>query len=1026
MRYLKLLPLLTFANLTAHAASDLFEDKQWGLHNDGTAQIIDIDPMHTYKVPGRMGEDVGLPAQVTASKKILVAVLDTGIQKNHPDLQNIIHRNPSECAALAKFETCVAEKDRKTCEEKWMDLKNPEVDQDHNGYPLDCQGWSLLGGKNAANIMGRPDFDDDQGHGTHVAGIIAAINGNGLGVRGISNNVEILPVQVLGAQPSEPLKPYSMDISPTEENRRAPNGNSALGDSVARGVIYAIHSGAKIITFTMGWPQGMDSQLMRDAIAEAQSRGIIIVAAAGNDSTRALLRPCSYPGVICVGATGPDGALAHFSNFGSGVDIAAPGVNILSTYPESIRPVRFRSTLGYEYLSGTSQATPFVTGAIAEMLVRGIPASEIMPRLVLGARPLQQSLNLIENMIGGQKISINTEAAPRFLLSGQLDIKKSLAVSPQPLIVPASKEKIAIQWDRKASNIDVEVSLINKWQAVDASKVQTQLYFSKANAESVLPAVLAVNPKQKYSSTWAQNEVRTYVVRLQTAPRMPGELDLIGQVTLPNGNQRRFVIDVDVTVPISVKTKDSDIQVLPAAGLPQGSNIDYLPIDQNLDGQLTGRDYIAYSNDSTTYDLWLMQQNKNQYQAHGHAQIEVDEPVGDPDQFRIQVATRLDWDGDGKSDYAIGFLDVSDEDETQTNMQYFIFNQDMKLITKFKQGSTKALVANEVYWHTSHGKKFPAWVGGGKDPQKKFGLKDRWENPDMHEPYKTRFYYLENETTLRSIEAYQDYHFVDVLEARADQQQRGAIPVLLAKNEGSEAKSSYLYKFAVAEVLDGQVVNFNELESFGGAGNYRNIFETRVDKAFSTDVENRIYSGIFWFGEGLLREQRLSVYDTKNMDIIDNTFQAENSQTDSALWVRSAFTGENRNGAFVFTNSEVQYHDLDNHKVASHSLERYTFFPSPFFMNSYYPVTIGDSKNPKARLPGLFITERSGFNRGVKFLVPVFARDSKVTEVVSPARLRFESVGCIPLATPVFIGGAAGHALDFICKDSVLRVPLTY
>lgn len=1022
MRYLKILPLVTFAALSAHAA-DLFEKNQWGLHNDGTAQIIDLDPMHTYKVPARTGEDVDAPAPIQASKKILVAVLDTGIQKDHPDLKGIIHRNPTECAALEKFLACVQDGDRKACEKKWMDLKNPEVDQDHNGYPLDCEGWSLLGGKNAANIMGRPDFDDDQGHGTHVAGIIAAIAGNGIGVRGISNNVEILPVQVLGEQPSEPIKPYSVDIAPTEDNRTPPR---SLGDSVARGVMYAIHSGAKVITFSMGWPAGQDSQIMRDTIAEAQRRGIIIVAAAGNDSTRALLRPCTYPGVICVGATGPDGALAHFSNFGSGVDIAAPGVNILSTFPESIRPVRFRSTLGYEYLSGTSQATPFVTGAVAEMLARGIPANEIMPRLVLGSRPLQQSLNLIENLIGGQKITVNTDAAPRYLLAGQLDVKKALAVSAQPLIVPATKEKIEIQWNRQASSIDVEVSLVNRWASVDASKVQTQFYFSKPHAEAIRPAVLAVNPKQNYSGTWAQGEVRTYVVRLQTAPRMPGELDLIGQVTLPNGSQRRFILDVDVTVPVSPTIKDAEMQVLPIKGMPQRDRLDFLPIDQNLDGQPTGRDYVAYSEDGNSRELWLVRQEKNQYQVRGNTKIDLDEPVGDPDAFREQVAARLDWDGDGRSEYVIGYLDESSDDETKTNMQFFIFDQDMRVVKKFKYTSEKALIPYDIYWHTSHGKKFPAWVGGGKDPQKKRGLKDRWENPDNIEGNKTRFYYLENETTLRSLDEYQGYRFVDVIEARPDQIQRGAVPVLLAKNEGTEAKASYLYKFAVAEVLDGQVINFSEMGSFGQAGNYRNIFETRVDKVFNTSNDNRVYAGNFWFGEGLLREQRLSIFDNKNLDIIDNTLQAQNTQTDSALWVRAAFAGDNRNGAFVLTNSEIQYHDLDHHQVASHSMERYTFYPDMLMTNLYFPVTLGDTKNPSTRLPALFTTERSGLNRGVKMLVPVFAKDSKVIEVVSPARLRFDTVGCTPLATPVFVGGATGHALDFHCKDTILRMPLTY
>ncbi len=180
-------------------------------------------------------------------------------------------------------------------------------------------------------------------------------------------------------------------------------------DMVGRGLIYAMRSGAKVINFSLGWPQADDTDFMRKVMEEAQARGVIIVAAAGNDSTRALLRPCVYPNVICVGAAGPDGAMAHFSNYGSGVDIVAPGLNILSTYPMSKRPIRFRSTLGYEYLSGTSQATPFVTAAVAEMMARGIPASEIHARLILGSRPLQSNLSLQEGGTHEQGQSLNPE-----------------------------------------------------------------------------------------------------------------------------------------------------------------------------------------------------------------------------------------------------------------------------------------------------------------------------------------------------------------------------------------------------------------------------------------------------------------------------------------------------------------------------------------------------------------------------------------------------------------------------------------
>jgi hypothetical protein len=488
--------------------------------------------------------------------------------------------------------------------------------------------------------------------------------------------------------------------------------------------------------------------------------------------------------------------------------------------------------------------------------------------------------------------------------------------------------------------------------------------------------------------------------------------------------QRRFVTDVDVTVPISADMKDADIQVLPIPNMPKGRT-STLPIDENLDGRPQGRDYIIYTEDRDTRQLWMLRQtDKGAYETVGGTKINLGEKS---DELREQVTARIDLDGDGVSEYVLGYLKEPDENDQKTTMHFFVFDRDLKLIKDFTYANEKALIPYQVYWHTIHGKKFPAWVGGGKDPQKKPSLRDHWENPQHIEQSQSRFYYMENETTLKAINDYEGYKFVDVLEPRPDQVVRGAIPVLLAKNEGSETKVSFLYKFATAEVIEGKVQNFVELELFGAAHDYRNIFETRVDRVYSTDTDNRVFAGNFWFGEGLLREQRLSILDNKNLDILDNNLEAVNQQTDSALFVRAAFTGAQITGAFVLTNSEIQFHDLIRNKTAAHSMERYTFYPDMLMTNLYFPVTVGDSQIPSVRLPAIFTTETSGLNRGVKMLVPVFARDSSVIEVVSPAKLRFNSAaGCRPTDTPVFVGGSIGHAMDYLCRDRILRIPLVY
>jgi thermitase len=188
----------------------------------------------------------------------------------------------------------------------------------------------------ASKIDGGFDFvnndavaDDDHGHGTHCAGLAAAATNNGLGVAGVGFNSHIIPIKVLGA-----------------------NGSGSTS-TIAAGIEYAVNAGAKVISLSLGGPS--NSSAMNDAVNYAWSNGVIVVAAAGNSNTSAMFYPAASTNAIAVGATDQNDAKASFSNFGTWVDVAAPGVSLLSTY------------LNGQYLnmSGTSMATPVVAGLAA-------------------------------------------------------------------------------------------------------------------------------------------------------------------------------------------------------------------------------------------------------------------------------------------------------------------------------------------------------------------------------------------------------------------------------------------------------------------------------------------------------------------------------------------------------------------------------------------------------------------------------------------------------------------------------------
>jgi serine protease len=199
---------------------------------------------------------------------------------------------------------------------------------------------------------------DSCGHGTHVAGTIAALRGNGIGVTGAAPEVKIMPIKVL-----DQLK-----------------GCGGYSSDVANGITWAANNGARVINLSLGGT--MRDSAQEAAIAYARSKGVVVVAAAGNNQysktcnpggTNATSYPGASPGVIAVAAMDPSFGRACFSNIASYVDITGPGTNILSTYPPAIVP---KAPAGqapyppYMFMSGTSMATPHVAAAAALVLAK--------------------------------------------------------------------------------------------------------------------------------------------------------------------------------------------------------------------------------------------------------------------------------------------------------------------------------------------------------------------------------------------------------------------------------------------------------------------------------------------------------------------------------------------------------------------------------------------------------------------------------------------------------------------------------
>jgi hypothetical protein len=186
------------------------------------------------------------------------------------------------------------------------------------------------------NFTTSSTVDDLYGHGTHCAGIAAATTNNSIGVAGVGFNTSLMNVKVLG------------------------DNGSGQYSWIANGITWAADNGAKVISLSLGGSSG--SYTLQNAVNYAWNKGVVVVAAAGNNGNTASVYPAYYSNCIAVAATDQNDAKASFSTYGSWVDVAAPGVSIYSTLPNHSNSI---GTTNYGSLSGTSMSTPHVAGLAA-------------------------------------------------------------------------------------------------------------------------------------------------------------------------------------------------------------------------------------------------------------------------------------------------------------------------------------------------------------------------------------------------------------------------------------------------------------------------------------------------------------------------------------------------------------------------------------------------------------------------------------------------------------------------------------
>ena len=341
-----------------------FAEPNWLVHHMATSN----DPYYTNGSLWGMYGSATTPANTYGSgagsawvngancSSVVVGIIDEGYMYTHADLAANVYKNPGETAGNGR-------------------------DDDGNGLVDDVYGWDFAGNNNTV-------FDgasDD--HGTHVAGTIGGVGGNGVGVAGVCHQVKLMGAKFLG-------------------NRGGTTANAIKAVDYFTGLKA---KGVNIVATNNSWGGGGFSQGLADAIERANSAGILFIAAAGNDGTDNDAIP-SYPSgyssanIISVAALDGTGALAWYSQYGaSTVDIGAPGSDVISTVPVSSKG---KVSSGYASYSGTSMATPHVTGAAALYKARNpsATAAQIKAALLNGtATP-----SLTGKVATGDRLDIST------------------------------------------------------------------------------------------------------------------------------------------------------------------------------------------------------------------------------------------------------------------------------------------------------------------------------------------------------------------------------------------------------------------------------------------------------------------------------------------------------------------------------------------------------------------------------------------------------------------------------------------
>jgi cell wall-associated protease len=644
---------------------------QWGLLNQGQTLIREKDDIHNLPMKGVKNKDIGWNQLVGnfAERRPIVAVLDSGVDITHPELQGNLWTNEAECG------------------------KDPKKDNDNNKLPGDCNGWNFTENLDSDEAK---DVTDMDGHGTHIAGIIAALN-NGTGMVGVTPNALIMPIKVM-----------------RDSNSKSDVQSS---DAFARGIIYAVDSGADVINMSLGWPRSLETKALRDAVMYALNNGVPIVAAAGNNNSAEPLFPCAYDGVICVAASTVNGKFAGFSNYGGHVDTIAPGDGILGLNPILLEP-DFFSVPGYEMRSGTSQAAPMVTAMVAALKAKNkdITIDQLFAKLYHAAP--------------------NTDKE-KYILGGEATWEAINADIVTPVVRPIFKKvrQVVFRSDANESKLNIPVRNFG----TESGRVDVRI--------TSLSKSIEFNASSQSLENLRPGEAKdlSFDVSIKSI-NLESSVSIKVSITT-NGKEESYINEIPVVRDLrnEPKLKKSNFiftdKVLPLGGVKNGELIPLISTVESY-GPTKKQDYLLKKTlrDEKRVELNLFTRKGDKFQ-------QLPNQLVFENALNLVNLIRTDLNFDGEEDYLVHILSEKD------GKKYFTFNfydSELKPLWNDFQNVNLTLdlylesmndLSFITYDHAKLGKiKVPAFFTTGSLPRVDQNITS-WEKPDVTR--KKRLYYLE-------------------------------------------------------------------------------------------------------------------------------------------------------------------------------------------------------------------------------------------------------------------------------------------